>query len=147
MHVLTRGEQARQLAWELGAAQRRRRDRPRRPSPSTPPSSSPRPASSSRWRCAALDRGGTLSRRRHPPDRHPRLNYQAHLFQERQLRSVTANTRRDGEELLRIAATTRLDVRTTAYPFEAADRALADLAHDRVTGAAVIDVAGRATRG
>ena len=68
----------------------------------------------------------------------PRLGYQEHLFQERQVRSVTANTRRDGEELLLLAA--RLGVRPTAvpYPLDSADRALDDLANDRVTGAAVL---------
>ena len=33
-----------------------------------------------------------------------------------------------------------LRVETTAYPFDRADEALRDLAHDRVTGAAVLDV-------
>ena len=68
----------------------------------------------------------------------PPLDYQRHLFQERQLRSVTANTRADGEEFLALAS--RLGLRVTAqpYPLGDADRALADLAHGRVTGAAVL---------
>ena len=44
---------------------------------------------------------------RHPPQRRPPLDYQRHLFQERQVRSVTANTRADGEEFLTLAG--RLD--------------------------------------
>jgi alcohol dehydrogenase, propanol-preferring len=68
----------------------------------------------------------------------PVLNYQRDLFQERTLRSVTANTRRDGAEFLEIA--TRIGVRVTVsrYPMSEADRALADLAADRAHGAAVL---------
>lgn len=91
----------------------------------------------------ALDRGGVLAVAGIHLTGVPRLEYQRHLFQERVLRSVTANTRRDGEELLHLA--TRLGVRATtqAYPLTAAEVALADLAHDRVTGAAVLHVAER----
>ena len=70
----------------------------------------------------------------------PPLNYQRHLFEERQLRSVTANTREDGREFLRFAGQHRLRVTTTPYPLDQADRALADLAGDRVHGAAVLVV-------
>ena len=66
------------------------------------------------------------------------LHYSEELFNERQLRSVTANTRADGEEFLRIAAEIPLRPTTMAYPFEAADQALRDLAEDRITGAAVL---------
>jgi propanol-preferring alcohol dehydrogenase len=89
---------------------------------------------------AALDRGGTCAVAGIHLTTVPPLDYEAHLFQERQLRSVTANTRRDAAELLAIAARAPLRPATTAYPFEAADRALADLAAGRVTGAAVVRV-------
>ncbi len=68
----------------------------------------------------------------------PPLTYASDLFQERVLRSVTANTRGDGDELLSLAARLDLHVTTQPYPFEAADTALRDLAADRVTGAAVL---------
>ncbi|EQD83907.1 hypothetical protein [Saccharopolyspora erythraea] len=42
---------------------------------------------------------------------------------------------------LRFAARHRVRVATASHPFAAADRALRDLAHDRVKGAAVIRVA------
>src|SRR3954451_771191 len=87
---------------------------------------------------AALDRGGTLAVAGIHLTDIPSLQYEAHLFQERQLRSVTANTRRDGEELLALAATIPIRPTTVPYPLEQADRALADLAHDRLTGAAVL---------
>jgi propanol-preferring alcohol dehydrogenase len=87
---------------------------------------------------AALDRGGVLAIAGIHLTDVPALDYQRHLFNERVLKSVTANTRRDGEELLRLAP--RLGVRATTvpYPLDRADQALADLADDRITGAAVL---------
>jgi propanol-preferring alcohol dehydrogenase len=66
------------------------------------------------------------------------MNYARHVFQERAVRSVTANTRRDGDELMALAVALEMRVDTQPYPFEAADEALRDLAADRVTGAAVL---------
>jgi len=89
---------------------------------------------------AALDRGGVLVLAGIHMSDVPPLHYQEHLFLERQVRSVTANTRGDGEEFLRLA--TRLGVVATIAPYrlEEADVALADLAGDRLTGAAVLRV-------
>ena len=92
----------------------------------------------------ALDRGGTLAIAGIYLTDVPPLRYDDHLFQERQLRSVTANTRRDGEDFLALPASrVRLQVTTTPYDFSRAPEALRDLAADRVVGAAVIDVDGR----
>jgi len=90
---------------------------------------------------AALDRGGTLAIAGIHLSDIPPLDYADHLFQERQLRSVTANTRHDGEVFLRLAANLGLHVEVTPYPFLATQSALQDLAADRVNGAAVIRVA------
>jgi propanol-preferring alcohol dehydrogenase len=68
----------------------------------------------------------------------PALNYERYLFYERQIRSVTANTRADARAFLAFAAGNRLRVTTTPYPTAQADCALADLAADHVTGAAVL---------
>jgi alcohol dehydrogenase, propanol-preferring len=68
----------------------------------------------------------------------PSISYADELFREKQLRSVTANTRADGEEFLRLAARLRIRPTTTPRPLAEADRALADLAADRITGAAVL---------
>jgi propanol-preferring alcohol dehydrogenase len=87
---------------------------------------------------AALDRGGTLAVAGVHLSDIPSLGYADHLFEERSLRSVTANTRVDGEELLELAGRIPLEVRTTAYAFEAANAALTDLAHGRFEGAAVL---------
>ena len=51
---------------------------------------------------AALDRGGTLSIAGIHLTDIPPLVYADHLFEERQVRSVTANTRADGEAFLRV---------------------------------------------
>ena len=87
---------------------------------------------------SALDRGGTLAIAGIHLSDIPALNYAAQLFQERTLRSVTANTRGDAEEFLRLAQRLRLRVTVTPYRLEQADQALADLAADRVAGAAVL---------
>lgn len=89
---------------------------------------------------AALDRGGTLAIAGIHLSDIPALNYQSHLFYERQVRSVTANTRADGEEFFSLAERIPLSPSVTVYPFDAADRALADLAADRITGSAVLRV-------
>lgn len=139
VHVMTRAPEARTLALELGAASAGDTfDRPPVPLDAAilfAPAGEIVPAA-----LAALDRGGTLSIAGIHLTDVPPLNYQEHLFEERQLRSVTANTRRDGEEFLSIAADIGIHVETTAYPLAAADHALADLAHDRVNGAAVLRV-------
>ncbi len=88
----------------------------------------------------ALDRGGTLAIAGIHLSDIPPLHYATDLFEERQVRSVTANTRADGEAFLALAA--RIPIRPTVspYPFARADQALADLAADRVDGAAVLHV-------
>ncbi|HYZ52326.1 MAG TPA: zinc-dependent alcohol dehydrogenase family protein [Streptosporangiaceae bacterium] len=87
---------------------------------------------------AALDRGGTLAVAGIYLTDIPSLNYDQHLFQERNLRSVTSNTRGDAQEFLHLAERLRIKVTTTPYPFNQADRALADLKADRFNGAAVL---------
>jgi len=89
---------------------------------------------------AALDRGGTLAVAGIHLSQIPPLDYQAHLFQERTLRSVTANTRADGEALLALAAEIPIRTHTQAYPLEAANQALLDLKRDRVRGSAVLEI-------
>jgi propanol-preferring alcohol dehydrogenase len=90
----------------------------------------------------ALDRGGTLAVAGIHLTDIPSLSYQRHLFFERDLRSVTANTRADGANFLSLATQMTLRVATAVHAFEEAQVALQDLAAGRVTGAAVIRVAG-----
>jgi propanol-preferring alcohol dehydrogenase len=63
------------------------------------------------------------------------------LWGERVLRSVANLTRRDGEEFLALAPRVPVRTEVTTYPLEAAERALGDLRHGRLRGAAVLDVA------
>jgi alcohol dehydrogenase, propanol-preferring len=86
----------------------------------------------------ALDQGGTLAVAGIHLTDVPRLVYADELFREKQLRSVTANTRADGEEFLRLAAALRVRPTVSPRPLAEADRVLADLAGDRITGAAVL---------
>jgi propanol-preferring alcohol dehydrogenase len=137
VHVLTRAAAARRLALELGAASAGgASDPPPEPLDSAilfAPAGDLVPVA-----LAALDRGGTLAIAGIHLTGLPSLDYQRHLFQERTLRSVTANTRADGRDLLAHAAAHRLRVTTTRYPLDRAGGALTDLAADRVTGAAVL---------
>ena len=87
---------------------------------------------------AALDGGGTVAVAGIPLSDIPALNYQRHLFRERQVRSVTANTRADGEAFLAVAAEIPVRVTTVAFPLDQADVALRALAHDEFTAAAVL---------
>ncbi|MDQ4098795.1 MAG: zinc-dependent alcohol dehydrogenase family protein [Actinomycetota bacterium] len=139
VHVVTRSPESRRLAVELGASSAVSvGERPPEPLDSAilfAPAGALVPEA-----LAALDRGGTLAVAGIHLSDIPPLVYAEHLFQERQVRSVTANTRADGEEFLAIAARIGLRPTTVAYPLEEADRALADLAADRVTGAAVLRV-------
>jgi propanol-preferring alcohol dehydrogenase len=86
----------------------------------------------------ALDRGGTLAVAGIWVSDIPPLDYEREVFQERRLRSVTANTRTDAEEFLRLADRLGIRATTTAYPMTAADRALRDLAAGAFSGAAVL---------
>ncbi|MFW6033887.1 MAG: zinc-binding alcohol dehydrogenase family protein [bacterium] len=137
VHVVTRSAAAQALALELGAR-----------SAGTVSERLPEPLDSAILfapagdlvppALEALDRGGTLSIAGIYLTDVPPLDYERHLFYERRLRSVTANTRTDGRELMEFAGRHRLNVTTTPYPLDAGSQALADLAEGRVTGAAVL---------
>jgi propanol-preferring alcohol dehydrogenase len=140
VHVMTRSPDARRFALELGASSAGDTfDRPDVPLDAAivfAPAGEIVPAA-----LAALDRGGiAVIAGIHLTDIPP-LRYDDHLFQERELRSVTANTRRDGEAFLARAAEIPIHVHTVPYPLARADAALRDLAEDRLTGAAVLHVA------
>jgi propanol-preferring alcohol dehydrogenase len=137
VHVLTRSAAARELALALGASSARDAyDEPPEPLDSAilfAPVGDLVPVA-----LAALDRSGTLAVAGIHLSDIPVLNYQRHLFQERNLRSVTSNTRRNGADFLATADRIGLRATVTRYPLSAAGQALADLAADRVNGAAVL---------
>ncbi|MEU6173772.1 zinc-dependent alcohol dehydrogenase family protein [Streptantibioticus parmotrematis] len=137
VHVLTRSAAARALALELGAASAAGAyDRPPEPLDSAilfAPVGDLVPVA-----LEALDRSGTLAVAGIHLSDIPALDYRRHLFQERDLRSVTSNTRTDGEEFLALAPRIGLRVTVTPYPLNEADQALTDLSADHVNGAAVL---------
>ncbi|TDD83130.1 zinc-dependent alcohol dehydrogenase family protein [Actinomadura rubrisoli] len=137
VHVFTRSPAARELARDLGASwagdSLEQGPAPLDSAIVFAPAGTLVPAALER-----LDRGGTLAVAGIHLSDVPSLDYRRHLFQERQVRSVTANTRADGEEFLRLAARLDVAVTTRPYPLDEADRALSDLAADRFTGAAVL---------
>jgi len=137
VHVLTRAAEARRLALDLGAASAGPADA----APPEPLDAAVLFAPAGELvpiAMRALDQGGTLAVAGIHLSDIPSISYADELFREKQLRSVTANTRADGEEFLRLAARLRIRPTTTPRPLAEADRALADLAADRITGAAVL---------
>jgi propanol-preferring alcohol dehydrogenase len=137
VHVLTRSPAARELALALGAASAGPADaRPPQPLDAAilfAPVGTLVPVA-----LQALDRGGVLAIAGIHLSDVPPLVYERDLFYEREVRSVTSNTREDGAAFLAFAQAHRLRVATVDYPLDAADAALRDLADDRVAGAAVL---------
>ncbi|MAE95298.1 MAG: alcohol dehydrogenase [Deltaproteobacteria bacterium] len=86
----------------------------------------------------ALDRGGRLAVAGIHLSEIPPLDYERQLFQERELVSVTANTREDARALLALAREIPIRTHTSPYPLERANEALVDLKQDRIRGAAVL---------
>lgn len=87
---------------------------------------------------SVLKRGGTLALAGIYMSEIPALNYEESLFYERNLHSVTANTRRDGRELLEEAVAVRITPHVARYRFEDANRALLDLKRDQIAGTGVL---------
>ena len=139
VHVLTRSQEARELALQLGAA-----------SVGGPFDPAPVPLDAAIIFAPAgelvpvalesLGPDGTLALAGIHMSNIPALDYRRHLFGERTVRSVTSNTRRDGEEFLVLAQRLGVQVTTTPVRFEHADLALRDLAAGHVRGAAVLSL-------
>jgi propanol-preferring alcohol dehydrogenase len=137
VHVLTRSAKARKLALELGATSAGgAQDPPPEPLDAAilfaPAGELVPPA------LRGLDRGGVLALAGIYLSDVPPLNYQRELFLEKEVRSVTANTRADGEEFLQLAASLGIVPTLVQRPMSEADRTLADLAADAYEGAAVL---------
>ncbi|GAA4835632.1 zinc-binding alcohol dehydrogenase family protein [Luteimicrobium xylanilyticum] len=137
LHVLTRGAAAQELALRLGASSARGAyDDPPEPLDGAvlfAPVGDLVPVA-----MRALDRGGVLAVAGIHLSDVPPLVYETDLFYEKELRSVTSNTRDDGRGLLAFAADHRLDVDAHPYPLDRADEALADLEAGAFAGAAVL---------
>jgi len=90
-----------------------------------------------------LRKGGTLALAGIYMSDIPRMHYETHLFYEKNIHSVTANTREDGMELLRIASEIPIRPEVDVYPLHEANRALLDLKLGRIEGSGVLAVDSR----
>ncbi|MHC4405797.1 MAG: zinc-dependent alcohol dehydrogenase family protein [Planctomycetota bacterium] len=86
----------------------------------------------------ALEKGGTLALAGIHMSPIPAMEYDRTVFYERDLRSVTCNTRDDGRGLLTEAAEIPIRPHTTCYPLADANRALQDLKNDEINGTGVL---------
>ncbi|MBN2476483.1 MAG: zinc-dependent alcohol dehydrogenase family protein [Pirellulales bacterium] len=88
----------------------------------------------------SLRKGGTLALAGIYMTPLPEMDYERYVFYERDIHSVTCNTRDDGRELLAEAAEIPIRPRTNTYPLTEANRALQDLKNDRINGTGVLVV-------
>ena len=86
----------------------------------------------------ALEQGGTLALAGIHMSPIPSLNYDAEVFGERVIRSVTANTKQDGVDFLRVAAEIPIRPRTTSFRLDEANRALQSLKAGTINGSGVL---------
>jgi len=89
----------------------------------------------------ALRRGGTLAIAGIHLSPIPAIDYDHHLFGERTIRSVTANTKQDGVDLLLEAAAIPIRPRIQRFRLEDANAALQALKAGTIKGAGVLKVA------
>lgn len=138
--AMTRGEQNRELARSLGAAfVGTEAEEPPEPLDSAivfAPAGGLVPVA-----LAATRSGGTVALAGIEMSDIPQLSYTASLFRERDLRTVTANTRADGARFLALARNLGLRPTVTPVPFEELGRAIADLREGRASGSMVLQVA------
>ncbi len=140
VYVVTRGESHRQLARQMGAAWVGAR-----------PEEMPELVDSAIIFAPAgdlvpgaltkLQKGGTLALAGIYMTPIPRMDYQRCLFHERNIHSVTANTRADGRNLLAESAEIPIRPHTTTYTLTEANRALKDLKAGKINGTGVLIVA------
>lgn len=137
VHVVTRSESHIRLAKELGAAWAGGdfRDLPGKVDSAIlfAPSGKLVPPT-----LEALDRGGVCSIAGIHLSDVPGMNYDRHLYQERELRSVTSNTREDARALFAEAGAAGLQLQTSAYQLQEANRALTDMKQSKSDGTPVL---------
>jgi len=140
VYVVTRGESHRRLAREIGAewVGKNAAEMPVKVDSAiifAPAGELVPPA------LAALEKGGTLSLAGIYMTPIPEMDYEKYVFYERDICSVTANTREDGRELLAEAARIPIRPHTAGYELRDANKALQDLKADRISGTGVLTVA------
>ena len=88
----------------------------------------------------AVGRGGTVALAGIHMSEIPPLDYEKHLFHEKRLQSVEANTRADGRELLEEAAEIPIRPQVTRFGLDEANDALIALKAGRIAGSGVLVV-------
>ena len=141
VYVVTRGENHRELARQMGAVWvgENAADMPVKVDSAiifAPAGELVPPALES------LNKGGTLSLAGIYMTPIPAMDYERYVFYERDIHSVTCNTRADGRELLAEAAAIPIRPHTAVYPLAEANQALGDLKADRINGTGVLAIAG-----
>lgn len=137
VYVMTRGEGHRQLAREMGATWvGGSRDDPPDPVHSAivfAPAGEIVPDA-----LRALRPGGTVALAGIHMSPVPELDYERHLFHEKTLQSVEANTREDGRELLKEAAAVPIRPKVTRFGLSEANEALVRLHRDEIDGTGIL---------
>jgi propanol-preferring alcohol dehydrogenase len=137
--VVTRGERHRELARRMGADWvGDAGDRPPEPMDRAvifAPAGElvPQALEAVRW-------GGTVASAAIHMSPIPQMDYARHLFGERTLRSTTASTRRDGRQLLELAARHAIATEVTVFPFDEVNEGLLAIKRDAIQGSAVLRV-------
>jgi propanol-preferring alcohol dehydrogenase len=90
----------------------------------------------------AMDRGATLALAGVTMTPIPEIDYDAHLYNERSIKSVANFTRQDADELLTLATVIPIRTEVEAFPLEEANEALLEMEESRINGAAVLQIAG-----
>jgi alcohol dehydrogenase, propanol-preferring len=139
VYVCTRGEKHRELAARLGAewAGENARELPVETDSAIifAPAGTLVPQALTRLR-----KGGTLALAGIYMSDIPQMDYEHHLFHEKNIHSVTANTREDGIELLRIAAEIPIRPQVEVFSLSEANEALIRLKEDKIEGSGVLVV-------
>jgi propanol-preferring alcohol dehydrogenase len=86
----------------------------------------------------AIGPGGTVALAGIHMSAIPSLDYERHLFHEKRLVSVEANTREDGRGLFREAAEIPIRPEVTRFSLADANDALIALKHDSIDGSGVL---------
>lgn len=87
-----------------------------------------------------LDRGGSLVLAGIYLSPTPPLDYEKHLYHERQIRSVMAATRQDGQELIDLGQSIPIRTDIEMFPLDKANEALKKLKASDLRGSAVLKI-------
>jgi propanol-preferring alcohol dehydrogenase len=85
-----------------------------------------------------LRKGGTLALAGIYMTEIPSMDYERHLFYEKNIHSVTANTRQDGMELLQAASGIPIRPQVQLFPMHEANQALLMLKQEKIQGSGVL---------